>query len=369
MSQRHGILCAGCWTLDQIRIIDHWPNEESLALTLSTDKQGGGSAHNVSIDLKKMDASLPVFTAGLLGDDAAGDFLIDQATQCGVDTTQLQRVTGATTSFTDVMSVESTGKRTFFHHTGANDLITPDHISFSECSAKILHLGLLGVHKTLDEPWMQEANGWVEILKRAQSAGIHTNIEMVSIDPQINRRLALPCLDHLNSLIVNDYEAGCLSNINTIENGRADAEACMAAARHLLNSGAMEFVVVHFPAGAAAVSKSGDRCHVPSIDVDPKDIKGSVGAGDAFAAGVLYGVHDKRPLDQCVLLGHAIAAASLRSPTTVGSVKSIDDCLKLAQVELDYLYTTVSLYTTSARVYNKCPCIQRVCESIQLAVP
>lgn len=105
MSSKSGILCAGCWTLDQIRVINHWPTEESLALTLRTDKQGGGSAHNVSIDLKKMDASLPVFTAGLIGQDAAGDFLAEQAAQFGVDTTQLKRIAETTTSFTDVMTV------------------------------------------------------------------------------------------------------------------------------------------------------------------------------------------------------------------------------------------------------------------------
>ncbi len=334
MSLRKGILCAGCWTLDQIRIIDHWPNEESLALTLRTDKQGGGSAHNVSIDLKKMDASLPVYAAGLLGKDVAGDFLVEQAKLSGVDTTQLQRTADATTSFTDVMSVESTGKRTFFHHTGANDLITPDHINVERCRAKILHLGLLGVHKILDEPWKQEVNGWVEILKRAKSVGLHTNIEMVSIDADVNRRLALPCLKYLNSLIVNDYEAGCLSRIETIHNGEADADACMSAAKHLLSIGAMDFVIVHFPGGAAAVNKSGDEFLVPSINVKPDLIKGSVGAGDAFSAGVLYGVHSERPLEQCVLLGHAIAAASLRSETTVGSVTTVDECLRLAQIQL-----------------------------------
>ncbi len=335
MSSKSGILCAGCWTLDQIRVINHWPTEESLALTLRTDKQGGGSAHNVSIDLKKMDASLPVFTAGLIGQDAAGDFLAEQAAQFGVDTTQLKRIAETTTSFTDVMTVESTGKRTFFHHTGTNDLITPDHIDVEQSSAKILHLGLLGVHKNLDAPWMQEANGWVEILKRAKSAGLHTNIEMVSIDPDINRRLALPCLDFLDSLIINDYEAGCLSSIDTIENGEANADACMAAARHLLSVGAMEFVIVHFPAGAAAVNRSGDELHVPSINIEPSLIKGSVGAGDAFTAGALYGVHNEYSLEQCILLGHAIAAASLRSETTVGSVGSVEECLKFARIVLD----------------------------------
>jgi len=332
MKNGGGILCAGCWTLDQIRIINHWPTEETLALVLHTDQQGGGSAHNVSINLKKMDASTPVYTAGLLGDDAAAQFLLEQATKWGVDTTQLLCTKEAVTSFTDVMSVQETGKRTFFHHTGANDLLTPAHINFENCPASILHLGLLGVHKILDTPWKQEASGWVDVLKRAQANGLHTNIEMVSIDAEVNRTLALPCLNYLNSLVINDYEAGCLSQINTIVNGKARPEACMAAAEHLLQLGAMDFVIVHFPEGAAAVNKAGERWDIPSITVNPALVKSSVGAGDAFTAGVLYGVYTKRSLKSCVELGHAIAAASLRSETTVGSVVSVEECLQLAAI-------------------------------------
>ncbi len=335
MSDRQGILCAGCWTLDQIRIIDRWPIEEELALTLRTDKQGGGSAHNVSIDLKKMDPSLPVYTAGLLGKDAAGEFLLNQAKTWGVDTTQLHSTDAGSTSFTDVMSVESSGKRTFFHHTGTNDLLTPDHIDFKQCPAGMLHLGLLGVHKTLDEPWIKEPNGWVEILKRAQREKIHTNIEMVSIDAEQNRQLALPCLAHLDSLIINDYEAGCLSSIETIIDGVGVAEACMAAAQQLLGMGSMDFVIVHYPGGAAATNKSGDSWLVPSVNVDPVSILSSVGAGDAFTAGVLYGIYNKRKLKQSVQIGHAVAAASLRSNTTVGSVTDVETCLQQANVSLD----------------------------------
>lgn len=335
MNARQGILCAGCWTLDQIRIINEWPNEEALAVTLRTDQQGGGSAHNVSIDLKKMDTSIPVFAAGLLGNDAAGDFLFEQAIRFGIDTTMLQRSESASTSFTDVMSVESTGRRTFFYHAGANDLITPDQIDVAQCPAKILHLGLLGVHKTLDEPWLKAESGWVEVLQRAKSQGIHTNIEMVSIDPGINRQLALPCLGYLDSLIINDYEAGCLAKIDTVVDGRADADACMAATEYLLDTGSMDFVVVHFPGGATAANRAGKKLFVPSVKVADAEIIGSVGAGDAFTAGVLYGVLSEFQLKQSVQLGHAVAAASLRSATTVGSVKTVAECLQLAELTLD----------------------------------
>ena len=72
---RRGFICAGCWTLDRVKLIDAWPEEESLAMIDEIDRQGGGSAHNVGIGLKRIDASMPVEGIGLLGHDADGDFL------------------------------------------------------------------------------------------------------------------------------------------------------------------------------------------------------------------------------------------------------------------------------------------------------
>ena len=56
-------------------------------------------------------------------------------------------------------------------------------------------------------------------------------------------------------------------------------------------------------------------------------IKGSNGAGDAFAAGMLLGIHEAWPLDECLKLASATAAASLRSVTTNGAVESWRACL------------------------------------------
>ena len=57
---------------------------------------------------------------------------------------------------------------------------------------------------------------------------------------------------------------------------------------------------------------------------------GANGAGDAFAAGMIYGVHEDWPLENSLALAHATAACSLRSVTTSGSVVGWRETLKLA---------------------------------------
>ena len=259
MPVRRGIICGGCWTLDRIKIIDAWPAEESLAFIEQSDRQGGGSAYNLGIDICKLDNSLPVEAIGLIGNDDDGNFLHNEADLHGINVTQLRRTQRAATSYTDVMSDRTTGKRTFFNSRGANDLLTARDFNFDQSNAKILHLGLLGVHAALDCLSGDDANGWVSVLKKAQREGIKTNIDLVSISAGRIREICLPCLDYLDSLIVNDYEIGALASQPTIIDGQTDIGKCQQAAESVLANGNMQLVVVHYPAGAFCITRDGQR--------------------------------------------------------------------------------------------------------------
>ena len=328
--QRRGFICAGCWTVDRIKKIDLWPAEEGLAHIIAVDRQGGGPAHNVGIDLRKLDPDMPVATIGLLGEDEDGDFLFQRATRYQLDTSQLHRTRERETSYTDVMTVAGSGKRTFFHNTGSNDLLTPEHFDFSNRQERILHVGLLGLHALLDAE-TGDGNGWVEILKRAQSSGLKTSMEMVSIDPVLNRRLATPCLPFVDYLVVNDQEIGSIAGMSTVIDGRTDPDACLRAARAALTDGNMELVAVHYPGGAVCVTRDGEQHIAPSLSVPQSLVQGAVGAGDAFVAGFLYGVHEEWSIDDSLELAHVVAAASLRSVTTTGSVVNIEQCRQFAR--------------------------------------
>lgn len=327
---RRGFICAGCWTTDRIKIVDRWPAEEELSTITDTDQQGGGSAHNVGIDIRKLDSSMPVSTVGMIGEDADGDFLFNQAARQKIDTLQLHRTPDKATSYTEVISVNDTGKRTFFHHPGANDLLMPSHFDFGNDNAKILHLGLLSVHAGMDAFTSDGENGWSEVLKQAQAKSILTSIEMVSIDQTRNKELVTPCLPFIDYLIVNDHEIGAIAGLATIQDGQTNVELCIKAAYNVVAFGKMKSVTVHFPAGAICVNQDGKLYEEPAFSVPQTYLKGSVGAGDAFVAGFLYAMHEAWPITEALSLAHAVAAVSLGSPTTVGSVESVIRCKKIA---------------------------------------
>lgn len=338
---KRGFICAGCWTTDRIKLVDRWPAQEELALIKSFEQQGGGSAHNVGIDLRKLDESMPVSTVGIIGKDHDGDFLLHQATQHNIDIQGLHRTEEVPTSYTDVLSVIDTGKRTFFHFTGANDLLTPKHFSFSGRAEKILHLGLLSVQAKMDAVNQEAGNGWASVLKQAQAHSILTSIEMVSIDPKRNRELALPCLPYLNYLIVNDHEIGAVADISTLQSGKTNVERCIEAAYKVLEMGSMELVTVHYPDGAICVLRNGELHQANSLSVPQTYIKGSVGAGDAFVAGFLYALHEHWTIPEALKLAHCVAAVSLGSATTVGAVKSVMQCQAIAeQLHLEFSHSS-----------------------------
>jgi len=52
---------------------------------------------------------------------------------------------------------------------------------------------------------------------------------------------------------------------------------------------------------------------------------GSVGAGDAFCAGFLYGCHERWSLTDSVRLAHVCARASLLAANAIDGAKTLDE--------------------------------------------
>lgn len=332
---RRGIVCGGCWLVDHNNSISHWPEQETLTQIVARELEGGGPAHNVALDLARLAPGFPLWAAGVVGNDDAGRFLAAACAARGIDASGLRVLEGVCTSHTDVMTVAATGKRTFFHHQGANALLSPDHFDFAGTSARLLHLGAPGIHARMDAPREStpnggDPNGWVTVLRRARAAGLRTNLEMISGPPEEIRKLVLPCLPHLDSLIINDFEAGILTGIDVLSAGVTSTGAARRAAVTLLAKGPLDLVAIHFPGGCVAATRDGEVLARPSLQVPPEAIKGANGAGDAFAAGVLYGLHESWSIDDCLTLGLCAAGAALRSLSTTGAVGSVAECLALA---------------------------------------
>jgi len=327
---RHGFVTGGTWCADHNKLVDRWPTEEDLAIILGEDIRGGGSACNLALDIRRLDPAMPVATIGLLGDDADGRALAEQAEEAGLDCGGLVIMPGRRTTFTDAFTTKDTGRRTHLYHPGTSGDLTPDHFLFADSRARILHLGLPGLHAQMDAAWRGDTNGWVAVLKAARAAGLKTNFEMCSLPAARLHDIVTPCLAHLDYLIVNEFEIAALAGRPVKLGQDTDIDSCLANALQVLAGGSMELVIVHFPTAAIAVTRQGRQVITPSVNIPSDQIAGSNGAGDAFAAGALYGLHEGWALGRVIELAHAAATASMRHIGTTDAMMAWSDCLALA---------------------------------------
>ena len=324
---RSGIISGGNWIVDHVKLIDNWPPQDALVSILSQSDGNGGSAYNLLKNLSRLGAGFPLEAIGLVGDDADGHAILADCAAHRIDPTQLCRANDVATSYTDVMTVRSTGRRTFFHQRGANAKLAPVHFDFTATNAKWFHLGYLLLLDTLDTLGADGRPAAVEVLARARAAGLLTSVDCVSESAGRFPAHVAPVLPEVDVLFVNDYEAEQLTGIALGRGATLDRGAVERAARSLITLGVRAWVVLHFPEGVCACSERGEIVWQASVRVPAASIGGTAGAGDALASGILLGLHEAWPMARALDLGVCVAAASLRSPTCSDSVVTAGECL------------------------------------------
>src|SRR6185437_14250441 len=107
--------------------------------------------------------------------------------------------------------------------------------------------------------------------------------------PDRMAEVVLPCLPHLDSIVINELEAGALTGVQVAVDGvddPVDWPVLEATVARLIDLGVSTLAVVHFPAGCVAGAPSGRIWRQGSVRLRREQVCNTVGAGDAFAAGV-----------------------------------------------------------------------------------
>lgn len=330
-SSRTGILAGGNWIIDHVKIIDHFPQQDTLASILSETNGTGGSPYNILLDLAKLGASFPLEAAGLVGEDPDGRAILADCASHRILTDQLRPTTDAATSYTDVMTVRDSGRRTFFHCRGANALLDEPHFNLHSSQARIFHLGYLLLLDKLDEISSDGTTAASKLLEKASQLGFRTSVDLVSEDSERFSAVVTPTLPHVDYLIVNEFEAGRSAGVEVTIDGKISISRLSEAAAKLLAAGVRQWVVIHCPEGALARSTSGEEAIHGSVSVPAEKIRGTAGAGDAFAAGMLLGLHDGLPIHECLKIAVCTAASNLFDATCTGGILTLDACLRLGE--------------------------------------
>ena len=327
---KKGILCAGNIIVDITYPIETWPKQNELTHIIGKiTRTMGGSVCNTAVDLARLDPSLPLVASGYAGHDAEGDFVLaEMGRYPNLDLSMVRR--SGSTSFTAVMSNNQTRERTFFQYAGANAGYGEEDIDWEKLDVDIFHIGYILLLPHLDESDDEYGTKMARLLHRVQQKGIKTSIDVVSESGDRFARLVTPALKYADYCIINELEASQTTGI-ALRNpdGILIRKSLKPALERLKALGVSTWAVIHCPELGCGIDESGCYYEVPSVKLPEGWIKGTVGAGDAFCAGVLLAAEKALALPQALKLGACAAAASLSEVGATDGVRTMPEVLTL----------------------------------------
>ena len=270
--------------------------------------------------------------SGYAGYDAEGDFILQEMSRYpNIDLSQVRR--DGRTSFTAVMSNNQTKERTFFQHAGANADYGEKDIDLDSLDVNIFHIGYILLLPALDAEDNEYGTKMARLLHKFQQKGIKTSIDVVSETGDRFQKLVIPALKYANYCIINEIEAQQSTGILLRnEEGCLIKENLPVALNKLREYGVSTWAVIHCPELGCGIDEKGKYWEGPSLKLPVGYIRGTVGAGDAFCAGVLYGAETEMDMGDALKLGACTAAASLSEVNASDGVKTVEEVLKLYEI-------------------------------------
>lgn len=331
---QQGITIAGSMLVDYVKIIDIYAQKGMLCNIKKVSKSVGGCVPNTICDIAALDDKIPLKAIGIVGTDADGRFIKTVLADRGIDISDIAETEEDCTSFTDVMTEEKTGERTFFQAQGTNRLLSADKIPYDHIPDGIFHIGYALLLDQLDAQDEAYGTGMAKVLKAVQDRGIATSMDVVSEEGERFARVITPALKYLNYFIINEIEAGKIVGVDVRQAaGQIEPGLIKTVCEKMLDRGVREWVVIHAPEGAWAMNAKREFFACSSVLLPDDYIQGSVGAGDAFCAGMLLSLYKKLPMSEALKVANGAAACNLAAVDSISGMKPL--------AEVERLYKTL----------------------------
>lgn len=305
------VVCLGILVADVIaRPVDDLPARGTLAFVEEVVLRGGGCALNTATALRRL--GLDVAVAGKVGADSFGDFLLGLVDQRGLDGGAIVRDGAVPTSATVVL-VGADGERTFLHAIGASAALGVGDVARERLlCGRALHVAGALVMPAVD------GKPTAALLEEARLLGVLTSVD-TAFDATGRWDRIGPVLPHADLFTASLTEARAITG---------EAEPARIAAR-LRADGAREVAVKLGPDGCYAAGDSFSG-YVPPVQVRPVD---GTGAGDAFAAALLYARLAGWPLERAARFANAAGALATTAVGATEGVGGLEETLALAGPE------------------------------------
>jgi ribokinase len=285
--------------------------DDGEAVVESAESFPGGSAANTIYGLGKLGVGAGF--GGIIGDDAEGRILLDDFKKAGVDTSRIKVKPKARTGQVICLS-DGRGKRSLYVLPGANNSLTIKDIDLSYINgAEMLHLSSFAddrqfklslelVAKLDDSVKLSFAPGALYAVKRLKDL--------------------VPILRRTYILFINRDEIKQLTGEDIIKGAAKCLEAGCRGVAVTLGKGAR---IKNTTASGYIRDVKNEYIIEPQDDRERME---TTGAGDAFAAGFLYGVVNNKDLGECGRLGYITARFCI---TKIGARKGLPTLKELSR--------------------------------------
>ena len=328
---RSGLLAGGSWSADTVKQLDAFPHPGCNTPIREQVCHPGGAARNMLLTLARLGAPFPLYGAGSVGKDPAGQALLDECHQAKIDTHYL-RATGAyATASRDLLVERKSGCCMTLQHGAAAGAWQGEDLDFTRIKARHFHLGSLLALDGMDAEDKKYGTRAAALLAKAQAAGLKTSFDLIFEDSERFSRIIATALKYTDYCLLDEIEAGKIAGFKTRQsNGQLETVALRHAAGALLQMGTRELVFIHFPEGSFARTRKGEDVWKPSLKLPATAIVNRSVAGDVFNAGALLGIHEGWELARCLEAGVCAAAVAILDPAGPAAIKSLNATLALA---------------------------------------
>ncbi len=276
----------------------------------------GGSAANTIYGLARL--GIKTGFIGAVGSDADGKAILEDFNTAGVDTGQIKRKrgvrTGSVIGFTDEL-----GRRALYVLPGANNRLTRNDLDLSYTNqAGVFHLSSYA-----DDRQFKLSVKIVEALAPEVKVSFAPGALYVSR----GLKALLPVLKRTAVLFLNHDEMEQLAGKDI----RIGAENCLKTGCRIvavtLGKG-IKLKAGKKPITAISYIRDARKEYLIAPPPGGVSIADTTGAGDAFAAGFLYGWRNDKDLETCGRIGNTVARCSIKE---IGARRGLPTLNELAQ--------------------------------------
>ncbi len=284
------ILGLGALNVDYIFSVDEFVIDGETSIR-EFHKSPGGSALNTITILAQLGIKAGLF--GVVGDDADGDLLLEKINRKGV-ISNVKRLKGETGKA--FILVDRSGRRSIYVMPGVNT-----HLSSIDYPL-LLHTWPEWIHVTSlvgEDAFLKQAD---YVLSLPQRIRLSFSPGMLYVRYGLKRLESL--IKRTDVLFLNKEEIYLLMG----ERGPFATNSIKNLIQRLHDLGP-KYVAVTLGGDGAIMSDGKEVVKEPSMAVDVID---TTGAGDAFSAGVLYGILRGLDLRKTLILGNLLASKVVR---------------------------------------------------------